>query len=602
MNRPLTHSTTRRRSHFCISCNNNNNKKQGKTKYPAIQDTITEKLRCPHDNLKGGLHKNSIRLVSTNVWLKIRKTFNKASPCIFTTEKCELCQNDKQSDKQAKNKVHEWRSRTLDGNQVLKGLVNSKRRRAGVPSDLRSDVSYVLVDRDAVERWRDIVESSKSGFFGDGGKDCAVFERTIDDYSDVIDCDCEKKGAMVPQRVYDALKGKEVADMFDPVYGQYQDGGGNLDEVKVSRASGNDRSSSLDCRVLICEVITEEELRCLNKSLAAYLKFFRGGFTSDDGSNDEDSEDEGDNDKDSDNDENDDDTYKYSIIPLNKITLRGDPPSSEPSFSQKVCHECMNELHEKKIVARASFQHEVVKVVVVPENHSVPGVEVTKKNDEAAEDPAQSQNSDETTTSTSAEVEILSPRSMRRRSSRQQSSQKVHSIIVDSTDTLATFRLKLVEQAQMFPLGQKIYYAGRELTAIDDSDRKTLESFSVLAGATIYIQTKNMSRGRKHAEFQNMQEACMERLCNSVDSNSKSSGTGQRHFERGFGGSWLTASREEKKQGEDVIDMTVYNEGNISLPTTQKDMVTVDDEEISAAQISTTLKETTPQSSGSPVY
>ena len=92
----------------------------------------------------------------------------------------------------------------------------------------------------------------------------------------------------------------------------------------------------------------------------------------------------------------------------------------------------------------------------------------------------------------------------------------------------------LYEKSGISPVGQHLFYDGRELVA--DDNTKTLKELEILAGSTLYLQCDK--RGHTKSEKEQYEEhtaGALDQLmcCLGDDPSTKS------RVENGFGGSWL---------------------------------------------------------------
>ena len=387
-----------------------------------------------------------------------------------------------------------------------------------------------MVEREGVERWRALVTQAKSGKID--------LQTGDDELPDILDTfrrseevskegtKCEHGKSIVPKLIMDAIEGKEVKDMFSK-YGQAQDGGGAIkDHTKLEEEK----------YVLISEVLTDEEFKELNGSLTSYDEARRSlmGELEDVGS-----------------------APAPSLRSLNCFSIPSTTSDGGVEFTQEICHNCMETIHEKNMASRRVFSNKTIKIIELAQNHSVPGKMVgdgTAASERGGDIDLTIEDDDDETGKQAispnpanggllGSVPASSPESLpTRRSSRQQSSQKGKDIMVDSTDLLGKLRLKLLQECNLSPLGQHIYMNGVEI--LPDKNMETLGGLNVLAGSILYVQMDKRDLTREGKErYNEEEEAVISNLfsCCSGDDMTDVGGMG-RTVERGFGGSWLSGA------------------------------------------------------------
>lgn len=153
----------------------------------------------------------------------------------------------------------------------------------------------------------------------------------------------------------------------------------------------------------------------------------------------------------------------------------------------------MEKICKNSLESRKNFTNKAIRVIILAANHSVPGkVEdggsssSEKNEDDLIEifqegDAVKVDSQDTKSGGLLGAVPInVSPATSSRRSSRQQSKNKAHDILVDSSDMLGKLRLKLLQICNLSPYGQHIYLKGVELPV--DKNTDTIASLKVLAG------------------------------------------------------------------------------------------------------------------------
>ena len=416
-------------------------------------------MTCEHGKVSDP-DKRQYRLINESTWNLVEELFPGAIT-LKPTDTCNICKTNKESKNVTKTAAQDWYDE-VNKESNLKALLKADRGKAGIPVlvDFVQPTKFHLVEREGVERWRSLVSSAKEGVI-DVNNPFLPQEFLRENNTRREGTRCDHNKALVPRLIRDAIEGKEVKEMFGR-YGQSQDGGGVL-VLKGDQCSIEDGKE-----ILICEVISDQELKDLNKSLVNYNKAKKELMDTD----------------------KDNDCGTPNLRSLNSFT-RSSP--FEVKFQPDMCEECMEKICKNSLESRKNFTNKAIRVIILAANHSVPGkVEdggsssSEKNEDDLIEifqegDAVKVDSQDTKSGGLLGAVPInVSPATSSRRSSRQQSKNKAHDILVDSSDMLGKLRLKVLQICNLSPYGQHIYLKGVELPV--DKNTDTIASLKVLAG------------------------------------------------------------------------------------------------------------------------
>ncbi|GMH94903.1 hypothetical protein TrST_g7764 [Triparma strigata] len=544
---------------------------QQKTTASPLSFDVNSKIVCVHKKFIKAHNRNKYKVVPKRVWDLIKTSFPDAIECSSAEQGCEMCENRKKGENEKERNVKAWSS-DCRRNLHLKELLRDERKKVGFHTSMlrlldpsadsypqalppsskkrkveREDGEEVvertiknvhLVDRKGLQAWRTQVnEIARAGSIDD--KHSGIQEVFRESESDnALRCDCQEAKALIPERLNNVLLG--VA----PDQGYY-------DPYRI----GVESEAGDDAKMKQCELVTGEELEALNLSLREH-DILRGLYERGDEDNDK---------------------PVSKVTSYNTATLKQEE-SGVRNWTWEVerCSECMKSLSDEELAKRMQFERKKIRVISVPNNHSVPGV-ARKVVEEVEDDKDNNDNNDEFTpggdddgrydgrnaSKNANEGGILGsvlsgeevPQAKRqaggekeeaadfgspastgtRRSKRQASAGKSEEVEVNSSDKLGNLRLKLWEQFGTSPVGQHMYFNGKELVFGDNE--KTLFELQVTAGSTIYVQMdkRGMTKGERE-QFHEDEEGLIATLFSSCGSDENS---GSNRVERGFGGSWL---------------------------------------------------------------
>jgi hypothetical protein len=234
------------------------------------------------------------------------------------------------------------------------------------------------------------------------------------------------------------------------------------------------------------------------------------------------------------------DSVDSSIIKsLNSVIIRR---SNDIKWTNEACSECMAELRTKSEKDKKSFFNKKIIVVQIASSAPIPDMD---GGDGAFQDIADEDDGG-----------VLG--SSGRRSSRNSAPRGRKEVFVSSNDMLGKLRLNLNQEHGFSPVGQHLFFKNAELGF--DDNQKTLESFGITAGCTVYLQIDKLGKSKAEKEkHQNDEDILLSQLFSYVESadadrTEAGSGSGSaRAVERGFENSWLTSNGNGASREQEIV-------------------------------------------------
>ncbi|GMH64760.1 hypothetical protein TL16_g04036 [Triparma laevis f. inornata] len=522
----------------------------------ALTYDINSGILCGHGHFIKAHNRNKYKVLPKGVWAAVKGVFTDAIECSSSQEGCDTCVGKKNEEIDKEKRIRAW-STEAKRNRVLKDLLTEDRRKIGFKASMvnlldssnpdsfeglptppprkkhkaltdeddetvqKTIARVYLVDRKGMEAWRvQVNEITKAGMIAEGA------EGVLTHFQDTGNNKCKCGKEMIPERLNMVLFGKK------PGLGAY-------DPYRTGEES---EESKGDFKMQQCELVDEEEYQHLQQSLLDH-----DGLRGLDAAS--------------------------KIVVFNAATLTQNGTDRQWIWDTERCEACMKDFISFMSTTRKFFENKKIRIVTLTTIATVPGLEKPAQQQALSSEDTEEGNDNDNDEFTMDEVKEPAPANEggvlgglvaakdegvegggggvekeeatkdfgspsstgTRRSKRQSQSGKSEEITVSSSDKLGKLRLQLWELKNISPVGQHLYFNGKEL-AFDDND-KTLEDLEIAVGSTIYCQMDKRGMTKSEREqFQENEEGLIATLlsfCGSDD------GGGANRVERGFGGSWL---------------------------------------------------------------